>query len=311
MSSNKPFYVGKSHAEGGIPAVNIDTAIDMYLSTKKTYKEVAAELGVTYSFVRYWVLKKGFKSKKKNPYKISEKQKQEAVNDYKDISKDLKSIAEKYGVCKRTILDWAKEKGVKPISFSERRGYNKSLRDKAKVLYFENNMNCVEISKELNVCSRCVFDWIPKEKRRTRSEIAIDLSLKGRKIGKYGGFYESKFGRIEYNSGLELQRIKQLEKNNDVVNVSRCLDVIKYDKDTRYNPDLTVIYNDGRTEVEEVKPFNFISSGRNLDKYKSAKRFYKNKKIKYIVVTQVIINGLRPSKRMVKKSRELGELNYW
>jgi hypothetical protein len=164
------------------------------------------------------------------------------------------------------------------------------MKEKARAMYSDGNMNCVDISKELNVSCRSVLDWV-KDIKRTKSETSVLMAIQGRKKtrGKHG-YIQTRFGEIRHDSSYERDRILQLCNDDKVESISRCDFFIKYDH-RNYNPDFLIKYKCGCTCVEEVKPLFMVNDATNLLKFKSATKFLSEKKILFKIVTEKEIYG--------------------
>jgi predicted DNA-binding protein YlxM (UPF0122 family) len=265
-------------------------AINDYFNSRKSLLDVARNYGYTGS----WLLKKlkarNIKTRNNSEWRI-DKQKQMLACQYYKENMPVKEIASRLSISRRTVTEWLKNNGIRPLNFNERLGVTDDKKNIAKDLYINHNLNCVEISKIVGVSNRAVFDWI-KDFKRSRSEISAILSMKGKKIG-YGkkGRIETRFGELRYDSSYERDRIIMLEKDANVVNVSRCHYIIKYAENHTYNPDFIVEYANGDLVVEEIKPYELMNNEINTLKFNAAKPFFASLNIPFIIVTQKEIYG--------------------
>lgn len=113
------------------------------------------------------------------------------------------------------------------------------------------------------------------------------------RFGKKGAVQSTKSGKwFACDSAYEFARMLQLDKDDDVIEWSRCTDRIPYlfgGIEFTYAPDLTVIRASVGVVVEEIKPNKFLRIGRNSVKFDAAIRFYKGLGITFSVVTEDVI----------------------
>lgn len=132
--------------------------------------------------------------------------------------------------------------------------------------------------------------------------------------GRYikSGLYKStKLDKeILYQSSWELDRFKELDLDDKVVDYKRCEDVIKYininNKIRRYIPDIEITYNNDTIEVEEIK--GWLNENITL-KLNAARDFYQNTNKKYKILTkynkhfiEIDINSINKIKRLEFKN---------
>jgi transposase len=266
-----------------------DLAISDYLNSKESLSVVASKYGLTGGWLQKSLKSKGIERRGKSDWKVNEINQANACLDYNN-GMEVLQIANKYFVSRRTISDWLKKNGIKPLTYSERLGITNDMKIKARVMYSESNMNCVDISKSLNVSCRSILDWV-KDIKRTKSEVSVLMAIEGKKKTRgVQGYVETRFGKIRHDSSYERDRIIQLNTNDNVQSISRCDFFIKYDH-RNYNPDFNVTYKCGCVCVEEVKPLYMIKDETNLLKFRSAINYLKDKKILFKVVTEKEIYG--------------------
>lgn len=252
---------------------------------KNSLSMVAEKHNMTGGNLRHWILKYGYSPRRRNETKIDEKNVNECCKLYiKGFSN--KDLSIKFGVSRRTILEWIKRGGLKAKKFNETLGINEQKKEEARRLYKEELLNCSEIANVLNVSSRSVFDWI-KTFKRTQSEIAVIKILKNGSINSRGrkGVLNTKYGKIHYDSLYERDRIIQLCEDKNVLLIKRCIDRIPYIDGKFYLPDLEITYND-KVVVEEIKPKIMLSKMNNPIKFKSANEYYIKKNITYRIITE-------------------------
>lgn len=111
------------------------------------------------------------------------------------------------------------------------------------------------------------------------------------------GVYKSEILGITlgYDSSWELKFIKYgevLYKKGLIKSFDRCLDKIKYyndidNKHHNYHPDFTIILNDGKKVVIELKPANLLKNSREVYlKKMAALKYYMKSKTDYIILTE-------------------------
>lgn len=113
--------------------------------------------------------------------------------------------------------------------------------------------------------------------------------------GKYvsGNYKSSKFNKlINYDSSWELNFIKYIEKLDDILIFDRCLDPIDYVniRDNtlhKYVPDFFIKLSNNQKIVVEIKPASIVKNSLEvLSKKIAAKKYFKKKNIKYIILTE-------------------------
>ena len=266
------------------------SAINDYINSRLSVSVVAGK----YGFSGGWLLKKlkanGINPRGRSDWKIDTEKELLACQYYKD-NMPVKEIAEKFSISRRTVTEWVKKNGIRPLNFNERLGVTAEIKQMAIKLYVDEKLNCCEISKIIGFSNRSILDWV-KDVKRSSSEISAISSFKGKKNG-YGkkGWLETRFGKIRYDSSYERDRILMLEKDSNVISLQRCPHLIKYTDTNRYNPDFLVGYNDDTFVVEEVKPYQMVMFEKNISKFNAANLFFKSLGINFIVVTQKEIYG--------------------
>lgn len=268
---------------------DIDSAINEYLSTKKSIAYIAAKYGYSYGWLHKHLKKSNVKRRGNSEWKLDDKKEKDACSDYKK-GMLVKDIAKKYSVSRRTITDWLKRNDIKPMKLNERLGINNELKIKAIKLYNEDLLNCVEIGIIIGVSHRSIFEWI-RNVKRSRSEISSMLAAKGKKKG-YGrsGNLETRFGKLHYDSSYERDRLIQLSKDENVIDLKRFNGFIKYGSNN-YNPDFSIKYKCGCLVVEEVKPNFMLSNHINKSKFKAAAKYCSENGLIFRVVTENQIYG--------------------
>jgi predicted DNA-binding protein YlxM (UPF0122 family) len=264
-------------------------AISDYLNSRSSLKDIARK----YNYSGGWLLnvlkRNNIKPRNKSEHKVDLNKENLAVNDYVK-GEFLKDIASKYNVSRRTITEWVKKHGVKPLNYNERLGITDELKAIAKRMYFDELMNCSEIGRKLNVSGRSVLDWVG-ENKRTKSEISCIMASNGLKKSRgLKGILSTRFGLITYDSSYERDRIIQLSDNQKVVKLNRCKFFIKYDN-KNYNPDFTVTYDCGCVYIEEIKPLPLLNTEINIKKFKSAIEYCKQNNLIFSIITEKEIYG--------------------
>ena len=268
---------------------DIDSAINDYLSTKKSIAFIAEKYGYSYGWLHKHLKKSNIKIRGNSEWKLDYKKEKDACSDYKR-GMLVKDIAKKYSVSRRTITDWLKRNDIKPMKLNERLGINDELKSKAIKLYNEDLLNCVEIAKIIGVSHRSIFEWV-RGSKRSKSQISSILASKGKKKG-YGksGNLETRFGKLHYDSSYEMDRLIQLSKDENVIDLQRFKGFIKYEG-KNYNPDFIIKYKCGCLVIEEVKPNFMLHNQMNISKFKAASKYCKERGLIFRVVTENQIYG--------------------
>jgi transposase-like protein len=287
----------------------LNNAVNEYINSKKSLRYIAKKIGVCKSTLRMRLIKLGYECRDKNECKHDNQIIKECCELYNNGVPN-KELSEKYNVSRTVISNWLKNSGIKLRKYNETLGISNELKDKAKELYIKDNLNACEISRILGVSSHSILDWV-KDSKRSKSETATINIIKNGASSYWNtkkGDIDTVFGKIHYDSGYERDRINQLVKDENILFLGRCQDVIKYqgnDSERCYAPDLYIKYKDGREIVEEVKPFTYIKKFNNLNKFKSAKKFYKTRNIVFRVVTETKIYGKRFLKNKVLTTKTI------
>ena len=264
-------------------------AISDYLSSSSSLSNVASKYGFTGGWLRKVLIRNKIKVRGKSEWKVNQDNQKMCCIDYKN-GMLVKDIASKYSVSRRTITEWLKTNGITPLKLNERMGITNDMKIKARGMYQNDNLNCVEIGKILKVSHNSVLDWV-NDIKKTKSEISCILSQKGKKKS-YGkrGTLNTKFGLIRYDSSFERDRIIQLCNNDNVISLSRCNYFIKYG-DRNYNPDFILKYKCGCVCVEEIKPIFMLKDETNIKKFMSATNFCLQHNILFSIITEKEIYG--------------------
>jgi transposase len=277
---------------------DIKNAIINYFSTKESLNLVASKFNMCGGNLRAYIIKCGLKPRLNSDHKYSQDNVDKLCELYLKGFR-TKELAIMFNITTRTVPVWLKSKGIKPLILSEIFGVTEDLKKEVLRLYVDEKLNCLQISKIINISARSILSWV-KDVRRSQSEIMSLVVAKNGSVNVKAkkGVLNTRFGSIYFNSSYEEDRLLQLELNKKVVMVKRCEDLIEYElegKIKRYNPDLLVIYKNGKQVVEEIKPFVMINKINNRLKIDAAKKYYKCIGIKYKVITEIVIYEKRAS----------------
>lgn len=281
----------------------IGAAVNGYLTSKLSLDAVSEKFRMNRGILRHWIIQFGYKPRKNADWKYNQSNVDECCDLYLKGSR-TKELAKKYNVDRRTIMDWLIRQGITPKKFNETLGVTPEMKQRARDLYINDNLNCSDIEKIIGVSSRSIFDWI-KDVKRSQSEIAaIKIAKKG-SINSRGkkGKVQTKFGKIYFDSAYERDRLIQLNSVEEITSIQRCKDRLKYQGSSNYVPDFFIEYKDGRMVVEEVKPFSMIEKGKNPLKFKHAREFYSDKNIVFRIATEVDIYGSEKGRPNYKKEK--------
>jgi transposase len=266
------------------------SAVSEYINSSLSLSSVAKKYGYTGGWLLKKLNAKGIRPRGRADWKLNVEKETLACQYYRD-NMPVKEIASKFSISRRTVTEWIKKNGIRPLNYNERLGVTQELKQHAVKLYVDDKLNCCEISKIIGFSHRSILDWV-KDVKRSASEIASISSFNGKKKG-YGkkGWVETRFGQIRYDSSYERDRILMLDKDLSVISLKRCPYLIKYTDTNRYNPDFLVQYNDNSFVVEEVKPYQMLKLEKNISKFKAANSYLKTLNIPFIIVTQKEIYG--------------------
>jgi hypothetical protein len=102
--------------------------------------------------------------------------------------------------------------------------------------------------------------------------------------------------QMHYRSGMECDVYECLEAMNDVVAYEVEPFAVKYSfmgEVHEYNPDLKIIFNDGHTEIWEVKPSNQTTLPKNSAKWESCQQHCEARGYNFMVLTEVGLGKLK------------------
>lgn len=130
-----------------------------------------------------------------------------------------------------------------------------------------------------------------KHSKTVSQKILSGELLPGYASVKKGRYYSEKSqAEIYYGSSWELIAFELLEQLLTVKSYQRCPFFLKYkqrDGTThRYHPDILVTYEDGRQQVIEIKPQNFMADPINQAKFTAAQVYCETHKLTYSVWTE-------------------------
>ena len=115
---------------------------------------------------------------------------------------------------------------------------------------------------------------------------------------KTGVHNSTKAGLCKYRSGWELEYMKFLDSNVQVVSYSYEKVIVPYISNIRsgrirrYFPDFLIEYSDGRKVLVEIKPSNRLNKPINVKKLLAAKQWCKEHDVTLEVITEVELRGL-------------------
>ena len=266
-----------------------EIAIKEYVSSNESMSNIAKKYGYSGGWLLKNMSKRGIDRRGRSEWKLRKDDEKDACKDYQK-GMLVKDISNKYKISRKTLTEWLKRNGITPLKFNQRLGITDEMKHRALDMYSKENLNCVEISKILGCSSRSVLDWV-KDIKKTKSEISCIMSLKGKKKN-YGkkGFVNTKFGVIRFDSSYERDRINQICENSEVVSLSRCPYLIKYDT-RNYKPDFLVKYKNGEVFIEEVKPIFMLNDSVNVMKFEKANIFCNQNNMFFKIITENEIYG--------------------
>jgi hypothetical protein len=139
--------------------------------------------------------------------------------------------------------------------------------------------------------SYIIKEYGPIQNQINYSFIDENLSIIGYFISKKNGGKE-----MHYRSGYECEVYACLEKIPEVIKYDVEPFPIKYlynGKQHEYNPDLSIIYDDDRVEIWEIKPANQTALPLNEAKWAACQCYCESRGWSFIVVTEVGIGKLK------------------
>jgi Mor family transcriptional regulator len=223
--------------------------------------------------------------------KIDNETKSKIYNDYVNQT-PIKEIQLKYNIKGNgTVYKILYEKGVK----IERKAHNKIPDDiKNKIVEeYISGLNICELHEKYHYGTTTIARWVKNANVTRNFSDAFTLSAnKGRKHFKGTNlpWYSTKSDKWYVADSLwEAVRMQQLDNDTSVINWEKNTERILYTDDNNekhyYIPDFKIFY-DNKIVVEEIKPSNLVNDKINQIKFEVAKQFYKEKNIKYKIVTE-------------------------
>ncbi len=109
---------------------------------------------------------------------------------------------------------------------------------------------------------------------------------------------------VHYRSGMECDIYECLEADKDVIKYDVEPFPVKYSfqgETHDYHPDLSVIFNDGRVEIWEVKPAKQTSLDKNKAKWTACQQHCEARGWEFIIVTEV---GLGKLKNKIRQQQQ-------
>lgn len=218
---------------------------------------------------------------------VCESCKKEFIITYKALSRRTRCDIIKHQVCNDCILKYVTntKEWRKTNSEAQKIAQNRpETREKIKVAVKASKTP--EVLKKQSIASKRM--WANEEYRKRHRESMkrafenmSDESYERmtHKNRFYSGWYNSKFGKIYFNSSWELAFIVWCENNKNVMSLCRCKDKIEYKgvdgKKHIYMPDFEIVTNLGTYVIEIKGRYNL----ENVDeKKKSSDEFYCGKK---------------------------------
>lgn len=262
-------------------------AVDDYFKGMSC-QEISIKYSVNRKTIGNWIRGFNKKARKNSGWRDFDKI-NSLVKEYVNGSR-TKELAKKYNVCTRTVSSWVKEKGVKPILYSEKMGYTNELKQNIINLYNKNNLTCNDISVLLKLKRFFVYSVVKSYFRENGDYSGIKI-MGGR--GKYygsKGSIETRFGLIRYDSLYERDRIIQNSRDFNIKSMERCKIKIKYFnlllEPHIYKPDFLIQKIDNSIIIEEVKPTSMLNKYDNSFKHEFAIKYCNENGYKFRVVTE-------------------------
>lgn len=107
---------------------------------------------------------------------------------------------------------------------------------------------------------------------------------------------------MHYRSGMECEVYECLESISEIISYSVEPFKVQYSfegESHEYNPDLSVVFADGHTEIWEVKPANQTNLPKNSAKWTACEHYCQARGWQFMVLTEV---GLAKMKQKIKKT---------
>jgi hypothetical protein len=192
-------------------------------------------------------------------------------------------------------------------------GPNKEMLEKAKQTRIENPIKQSDVSKkkksETIIYNHLMFGLTEKELARgkkisekkmghevtneTREKISFTVANTPVPVKTKHYYSEKNKEELYYHSLYELEAFYKLEKSLDVKSYDRCRFSIPYEWNgcRRYVPDISILYQDGKQEIVEVKPNFRLVEERTKAKIEAAEKFCESKGMGFSVWTEDHIFG--------------------
>ncbi len=259
-----------------------DKVIKLY-SQGKSSTQISSELGISSSAILNIADKAGIKRTISQSKILYEKDIPKVIELYKQ-GKSIYKIGEDLSLAPSSIARWVKEAGITRTA-SEAQGAKSEDIIKAIDLY-KSGKSTIEIGKELGYSKGAIWRWVNNVgENRSQSEARSILAEEGRlNLRSVKSSVKTKSGEIKADSAYEAARIKQLDKDNNVIEIKRAKRIPFGNKS--YIPDLEIKYSDGKIIIEEIKADYKKGDENVIAKEKAAKEYYKDKNIEYRIITE-------------------------
>jgi len=111
---------------------------------------------------------------------------------------------------------------------------------------------------------------------------------------------------MHYRSGMECEVYECLEAMSEVIGYEVEPFKVQYSFEGNiheYNPDLKVIFDDGRIEIWEIKPANQTNLPKNSAKWTACNQYCQTRGLGFMVLTEVGMGKLKQRIRNAQKSK--------
>lgn len=262
--------------------LQVDEIFDLYRSGNSVNK-IGGRLKRSPQTVARWVNRGGLMRSRQEAHGMKETTQQQALEMYRTGESSTK-VAKFLGVSASAVRVWAQQSGISRAN----KVFGKDVVDSAVALYLSGK-SAKEVGEVFSTSDCSVLRWVRNSGANTRGYSEANAKTAANSLRPVRGIrsrYCSDKGVFVADSLYEAVRIQQLDNDPHVLSFSKVKDLIPYGDGRRYNPDIKIVYSDGRIFVEEVKPEYLSTHDLVLQKVLAATSFYAKQGIGFRLITE-------------------------
>jgi transposase-like protein len=266
----------------------MSAAAEMYKSGASS-ADVAIAFGLGETTVQRWMRVLGIARSASESKGVSREMIDAAIESY-ESGLSVQAVADKIGIgtstIHRALVSSGKSRSLKDLQTPDEV-------KAAAIAMYTSGMTTYEVAEAIGKNQATIASWTRdcSVSRGYSGAQALRIS-KDRHHTGYGKkcwLNSAKAGGEVYcASTYELARLIEIERDEKIVSVRRCSDIIKYGN-RRYTPDFIVEHADGSVFIEEVKPHAMTLKPDVIAKAHAAISHYEGTGREYRIVTEVHI----------------------